>query len=179
MTQFYLIRHGEAYYELATKRSLIGGAREFVPLTQRGEQQVEELAQVLKKEQPQLILVSPMTRALQTAALLNRVINVPLKVAFDLHEWWPDLTFRYASSEESLDAFFEMMAAGGEWPQGETRNWEPMSSVRRRVKGVLAQYTHLERVFVVCHGVVIRSLLGEAIDVAEYRLYHLENSQQG
>lgn len=34
-------------------------------------------------------------------------------------------------------AYEEMIRLGGEWPPGETRNWEPFSAVRKRVTAVL------------------------------------------
>jgi broad specificity phosphatase PhoE len=171
MTQFYLIRHGEADYSLADAYKLIGGAREWVPLTDRGVEQVGQLGQRLQTVPAQIILASPIPRALQTAALLSRSLDLTLQVEFDLHEWIPDRTFRYDSSEESLSNFYEMMALNGEWPEGEERVWEPMSVVRQRVHGVLRRYVHLESVFVICHGAIIRCLTDETVDVAEYHLY--------
>ena len=171
VTEFYLIRHGEADYNLADDYNLIGGAREWIPLTAYGERQVMRLAYQLQDVSSQIILSSPITRALQTAAILSRAKNLPLRIEFDLHEWIPDLTFRWQSSEEVLSNFFEMMAAGGTWPEGETRVWEELTAVHDRVQAVLRRYTQYETVFVVCHGAVIRSLTGKAIDVADYRLY--------
>jgi len=173
MTQFYLIRHGEADYPLADIYHLIGGAREWVPLTALGEAQVAQMAQQLRDAAPQLIVTSPITRALQTAAILSRALNLPLDVEFDLHEWIPDLAFRWASGEEAMANFYEMMALGGEWPEGETRVWEELTTVHDRAQAALHRYTCYQKVFVVCHGAVIRSLTGEAIDVADYRLYEL------
>lgn len=37
-----------------------------------------------------MILSSPYTRALQTAAILSRELNIDLQVEFDLREWQPD-----------------------------------------------------------------------------------------
>ena len=173
MTQFYLIRHGEADYPLADIYHLIGGAREWVPLTARGETQVAQLAQHLRHIAPQLIVSSPITRALQTAAILSRALNLPLRVEFDLHEWIPDLDYRWTSGEEAMANFYEMMAFGGEWPEGETRIWEELTAVHDRVQTALRRYTYYQKLFVVCHGAVIRSLTGEAIELADYRLYEL------
>ena len=56
----------------------------------------------------------------------------------------------------------------GEWPEGETRVWEPLSSVRQRATNVLERYTSHDRVAVTCHQVVIKALTGETLDLAEY-----------
>lgn len=60
-----------------------------------------------------------------------------------------------------------MMAPGGEWPDGEQRAWEPLSAVRRRVFGALDNYRHLERIGVVRHGLIVVTLTGSPIEVAE------------
>lgn len=171
MARFYLVRHGETNYELADKRQLIGGAREFVPLTALGRDQIERLALELRDVDAQLIIASPVTRALQSAAILSRLLDLPISVEFDLHEWVPDLTYRYASEEEIFAAYDDMKSHGGEWPAGKERNWEPMSSVRRRASHTLERYAHLERIVVVCHAVVIDSLIRQTLDVGTYRIY--------
>ncbi len=174
MTQFYLIRHGETHYQLADRYNLIGGARELVPLTKHGEKEVAELAVELKDVQPDLIVVSPLTRAMQTAVILNRTFNVPVQVEYDLHEWWCDTTFQYASSRETIDAFLEMMQLKGEWPAGQPQKWEQLSSVRERVNASLRHYTQYNTVFVVCHSGVIYSLLNKLVKTATHHLYHSE-----
>jgi broad specificity phosphatase PhoE len=173
MTTFYLLRHGAPQYDMAEARRLIGGYRDLVPLTTQGVEQVEALTAGLRPLKAQLIVSSPMCRSLQTAAILSRRLDLPLEVAFDLHEWLPDLTGRYDKSQVMLAAYEELMRLGGEWPEGETRNWEPFSAVRRRVTAVLEQYAHLERVIVACHAAVIQALTGEVLEVATFRMYKL------
>jgi broad specificity phosphatase PhoE len=114
-----------------------------------------------------------MTRSLQTAAILSRRLDLPLEVSFDLHEWLPDMTFNYDTAAVIVLAYEEMIRLGGEWPPGETRNWEPFSAVRKRVTAVLQQYTHLETVLVACHAAVIQALTGEVIEMAAYTKYQL------
>lgn len=74
-----------------------------------------------------------MIRAMHTAAILSRELNLPFTVEFDLHEWLTDLTFRYNSSVHALAVFDELLALGGEWPENEIQNWAPMSALRKRV----------------------------------------------
>ena len=137
MTTFYLIRHGEPLSSLADERRLRGGMRDFVPLTDLGCDQIERLAKELRSLKRELIVSSPMTRALQSAAILSRLLDLPLRVEFDLHEWLLDLTFSYDQSAKVFEALDEIRNLGGEWPQGETRNWEPKSSVCQRVNKAL------------------------------------------
>lgn len=87
MTTFYLIRHGETMWSLADERRHKVGLRDFVPLTENGCSQIEHLVGSLKSFDGELIVSSPMTRALQSAAILCRHLNLPINVEYDLHEW--------------------------------------------------------------------------------------------
>lgn len=134
-----------------------------MPLSQKGITEIEQTAQRLRNTAATLVLASPMTRALQTAHILSRTLDLPLAVEFDLHEWLPDLTQSFDSLAEVVAASRDMEAHAGEWPEGETRTWEPLSSVRRRAEGVLRRYAHMEHVIVACHGTLISALTGEAL----------------
>jgi uncharacterized phosphatase len=121
----------------------------------------------------EIIPSSPTTRALQSAALLSRALDVPISVEFDLHEWIPDLTWRYDQEAVADAAYREMMDLSGEWPAGETRNWEPLSKVRERVTAVLGRYTHLRRLIVVMGNVAIYSLTGQDLRTGTFTEYTL------
>src|SRR4051794_3116079 len=86
MGTVYLVRHGETDWALVNGRRLIGAANDLAPLTSEGTSQILAAAERLRDERVGLLLASPMTRALQSAALLSRVLDVPLQVEFDLHE---------------------------------------------------------------------------------------------
>ncbi len=160
MTTFSLIRHGEADWQLGRDRKLKGWGFDLIPLTQNGVQQVEQAATPLKQVPAPLILASPMTRALQSAAILTRLLAVPLVVEFDLHEWVPDLTLTWETQAQVQAAWEDLTQHNGEWPAGQPRAWEPISTVRRRMLGVLERYLQHDRVIVVSHSVSIFSLTG-------------------
>ncbi len=174
MTVFYLLRHGHANYELAKEKRLGEMTRHIVPLTPQGLDKVEQIAEELSSFHAETIVSSPITRALQSAAILSRRLDLPLEVEFDLHEWIPDLTF--TNDQESLirNAYREMISFNGEWPPELPRNWEPLSSVRQRVKNVLCRYCSFGRVIVVCHGVIITSLTGKEVKTGNYQTYTLD-----
>lgn len=167
MAVFTLIRHGETDYQIAEDRRLRGAVRDWVPLTERGTTQVELAAEGLRGRSVDLILSSPMTRAVQTAAILSRRLDVDLRIEFDLHEWLPDLAFQYEDSVEAIERGREAAALGGEWPAGESRPWEPYSSLTRRVEAVLRRYAGVGHVLVACHGTVIATLTGKRVGTAE------------
>ncbi|TAK25047.1 MAG: histidine phosphatase family protein [Chloroflexota bacterium] len=158
----YLVRHGETSYELAEERRLRGGMRDWMPLTPRGVEQAQEVAERLRSFDLTLILSSPMTRALQTAAVISRIVAVPIVVEFDLHEWLPDTTGTYDSTATMIAAAEERDRLGGEWPPGGDRAWEPESIVRQRTVRILSRYTTHRGLAVVCHGTIIRILTGRS-----------------
>jgi broad specificity phosphatase PhoE len=168
MTTFHLIRHGEPDWRLAAggnlKGAAVGWAAHIVPLTETGIRQIEKASDSLEAADYQLVISSPMTRALQSAANISRRLGIPLCVEFDLHEWicgWRD------SLGQVNETVVEMLDSDGEWPPGETRDWEPLSSVRDRVGRVLDRHRSFHRVIVVCHETVIYLLTGQWMGHAE------------
>jgi broad specificity phosphatase PhoE len=176
-TVFYLMRHAETDWTLVNERHLVGAANDLAPLTELGVTQVEAAVQQIRPLGIRLILTSPMTRALQTAALLSRALHLPLGVEFDLHEWVPDRTYRWSTPEEILALIEDMRRHGGEWPVGEARPlWEPMSAVRQRSLAVLTRYSDATYpIAVVTHGGVVESLTGLTVDLTEIIPYELQS----
>ncbi len=174
MTVFYFIRHGEADWSLADEEGFSGAQRDFVPLTLRGVEQAETAACDPRLHSAQLILSSPYTRALQTAAVINGKLGLPILVEYDLREWIPDVTFGVTSSKQVRDLSVDYDKCGGKHPDGAPRLWETKADLKKRVDGVLYNYLDYECVIVVCHGMVIRSQV--AVDeispgeIVEYRL---------
>ncbi|MGI9147265.1 MAG: histidine phosphatase family protein [Chloroflexota bacterium] len=168
---FHLMRHADTDWTLVNERRLVGAANDLAPLTDLGIRQVEAAVAQVRPLGIGLILTSPMTRALQTAALLSRALDVE----FDLHEWVPDLTFSWTTPEEVLALIEHMRRHGGEWPCGESRPaWEPMSAVRQRGLGVLSRHaTATYPIGVVTHGGVIESLTGRTVGLTDILSYDL------
>ncbi len=130
MATLYLVRHGEADYHPVRAREWPGSIGDLAPLTARGSEQALAAARQLAPVRASAIVSSPMTRALQTAALAASVLALPVAVDFDLHEWIPDSGFSWRTHAEVRAALDDFERCGGEWPAGEHRAWEPLSSVR-------------------------------------------------
>jgi len=156
MTIYYFIRHGEPEWELNEERKLRGARRDFVPLTEKGVLQSEITAKDKCLKKGEIIISSPYTRALHTAAIIARELHLPLYVEYDLHEWIPDLTFQY-DMEQLRQLHREYDECHGIYPEGKTCLWESKQSMRARVSSVLQKYLFYSCVIVVCHGMVIRS----------------------
>lgn len=174
MTTFYLIRHAEPNWAFKIERNLQGAFRDYVPLTDNGVQQAE---QILHRNryllECEMILSSPFTRSLQTAAIINRTLGLPLHVEFDLHEWIPD-NFQADTLSEIRALHHDFHIHDGCVPAGETKLWETKESVLKRTTNVLTKYLDQKKVMVVCHGMVIQTLMasGTGLDVVELASVH-------
>jgi broad specificity phosphatase PhoE len=157
-----LMRHGEPDWPLVNDRGWVGLANDFTPLTRRGIRQAETTADALEAERVSLVLSSPMTRALQTAAIVAFRLAVPLQVELDLREWLPDETYSWSTPQEVFAAYDDMLAHRGVRPEGHPLRWEPLAQVRDRATHVLEPYADAgETVVAVCHEVLIQSVTGE------------------
>ena len=173
MTQFLLIRHGETAWDLPIAKGAKGWGGEIAPLTLTGIEQIKNIIPNVRAWGPELIVTSPTSRTLHTCALLASQLSLPFEVEFDLYEWAPNLNLMWETIEEVQAALDEMEYLGGEWPEGEIRVWEPLSSVRQRASNVLQRYTNYTRVAVTCHQVVIKALTGETLELAEHIEFEL------
>jgi len=165
MEPVYLLRHGEADYGLIRDRNWPGATADLAPLTALGIRQAAQAARQLAALGATQIVSSPMTRALQTAAIVASSLGIPVAVEFDLREWLPDDTFSWRSHADVVAAVDDLDRCGGEWPAGQRRRWEPLSLVRERAMAALArsaaQLDDGAVLVAVCHEMVIRAVTGE------------------
>jgi broad specificity phosphatase PhoE len=157
---FLLMTHGSVDYDAYSGR-FRGHGIDLIPLSAEGVTNADAVGPRLMDAGVQLIITSPMARALQTAMIVSWHVQCPVEVELDLHEWVPDLSQRWSSGETPRLAYEELARLGGEWPAGERRAWEPHSSVRGRVNAVLDRYRDRGVVAVVCHAGVIEAMTGE------------------
>ena len=158
MAIFYLIRHGETDYEPVESRGFIGHGRDLAPLTALGVRQLERTARDPRLQGCGRLLCSPYTRAMQSAAIVSRRLDIPLTVEVELHEWLHDTAFQAQTMDRITPLCEDFLACRGAWPHGEKRPWEQIADLQRRLAGVMARYQGEERVIVVCHAMLIHSL---------------------
>ncbi|MBN2050257.1 MAG: histidine phosphatase family protein [Spirochaetales bacterium] len=171
MTRFYLIRHGEPDWNLTLEKNLHPCRHDFVPLTARGITQAEEICSRYTFPEADIIVASPYTRALQTAAILAKKLSLPLSVEYDLHERLPDTTFAVNTREELFRLCGQWEASAG--TRDETSGpWESLDLIRKRILIVFRRYLSHRGVIVVFHELAMRSLLGidERISYCEVRM---------
>lgn len=155
MTKLILIRHGEPDYSYVTERGFKGHGRDLAPLTQRGVEQARAASKDSRLDGAQLIVSSPYTRALQTAAIISKGRGLDISIEIDIHEWIPDLTFSYSSTEEAAAACKECCLNKGDYEEGDNRKWEKLSSVANRAFKAMEKYLNYDKIIVVCHGIVM------------------------
>lgn len=163
----YLVRHGDTDWPSVDDGPLRGHGKDFAPLTTVGVREAESAAASLVSVGADKLLSSPMTRALQTAAIVGVRTSLIPCVELDLREWSPSRLQQWTTVDEVIGLAKEMWSHGGEWPAGETREWEPISSVRRRVLDVLVRHRSDKPLIAVTHGAVIESILGRIVTTGE------------
>ncbi len=201
--RLFFIRHGETDWQTLEAKGVRGWARSFAPLTPKGRLQIDVIASDYRLHEAEGILSSSYARALESAARLSRVLDKPLHVEYDLHEWLPqkdplgemdDDIIRHANQQLSYYTGFVPFAdrrvrldqkrapkvdrrvpvAERRPPPPEVRSWESVEEVRGRVLGVLRRYSHLKTLIVVSHAVVITSMLGVQRPVEHAEIVPLE-----
>lgn len=158
MTNFLFVRHGEANYKPIDERGFIGHGRDLSPLTNLGIKQLKEAAKEPLLKGSDLIIASPYTRALQSAAILSKELNLDIRVEVDLHEWIPDIVnFSHATTKDCITLAKDFNAHGGVHPLDDIKVWETTAQMEKRMDAVLEKYMDYRQVIVVCHGMVIRT----------------------
>lgn len=157
--QLFLIRHGQPDYAAVTTRHFIGHGRDLAQLSQLGQQQAEIVAQDSRLQDAEIILSSPYTRALQTAAIISRHTGIPIAVETDLMEWMPDLTFTYTGPAHFGEIDQELRNHQGVWNPSCKFRWESLPDLGERAFGAVKRYLDRKKVIAVTHGMVIRQFV--------------------
>lgn len=156
--KIFFIRHGEPNYEKVADLSLVSylGELSFEGITQ---------AEGLLERCPELstagvILSSPFTRSLQTAAILSRRTGIRLIVEPALHEWLADKSHLMTLNEDyGKAAYHEFLEKNGIRDDKCRFNWESAESVANRAFTLFKHYHDLkyDKIVVVAHAMLIRT----------------------
>jgi broad specificity phosphatase PhoE len=171
---FYLIRHGRTDYSERNTKIFQGFGVNFAPLSEEGINQIKKAAKDIRLQNANIILSSPYTRALQTAAVLSKELNVDIIIETDLHEWMANKNYVYESNEQAELNYKEFVDLSGIYPSDSEKDWEDNNRLRNRFIAVLRKYEKYGKVIVACHGMLIHSLgfdnLSENGEIVEYNL---------
>ena len=157
------MRHSEPQYPDFEKVGLIGFGRDLAALTPRGIALAREAAKSPMLDGAELIVSSPLTRALQTAGIIASYTGLLIEVEFGLIERRADLSqkLNYAELGPLYD---EYEASRGIWPENERRNWESIEMQHERLKAALDKYLRHSKIIVVSHGELGRRLRPGRLD---------------
>ncbi len=159
MTDFLFIRHGEPDYTEIDKRKYKGFGNDLAPLTKNGIDQVKKLSLSDELKNCDIILTSPYTRTMQTAAILSKELNIEIIVELDLMEWIPDLSYTYDDYSNVVKWRNKYELNNGKHIDTDD-NWEEKRSIISRVNKVLEKYTNYAKVAIITHGMVINAITG-------------------
>lgn len=160
MTTFYMIRHGEPDYRYGDAHGFIGHGHDLAPLSQKGREEVLKTARDPRLKQAQIILSSPYTRALQTAAIIAKKTGLDILVESDLMEWQADLTYQIKNFHEVQKQYADYLNYEGIYPKGERKTWESREQVEKRMRLVIDQYKDTyDTIIVVSHQTAMQALL--------------------
>lgn len=149
---FYFVRHGES--EANAARRFAG--RTDSPLTERGRQQAQAVAEALAHVHFDRIVSSPLSRCRDTALVIARRHQLPVDLEPDLAE---------IDVGEKTGTTFDEVAGLPEWRDDGFIAWpggESLDQVLSRAHGVItriAAESAGQRVLVVGHGGVTRILM--------------------
>lgn len=172
-----LVRHGAADYGLLGRfgSTYRGARRDLAPLTPEGAAQIERLIPVLREHGSHLVVSSPYTRTLHSAAILAAGLKCRLEIHLALHDWLPVRDGSEPVHEEIVAekiAEYEEWKATGRLP--DARTWETDDDMRKRVHSVLDHFGGEQIVIMVTHEAVIKAVCGAGeVPVASWREWHL------
>jgi broad specificity phosphatase PhoE len=171
VTTILLARHAESDWNVENRFQ--GHADR--PLTERGREQAERLADELSESRLEAVYTSPLRRAHETAAIVAAPHGLEPVIVAELQEidvgGWSGLS-RAEVESRFPDAFRRWLGGGEGWEDGESYT-EMAARVLAAVRRIAAEHAG-GRVLVVSHGGPIRAVQAAAADtdVHTYRRLH-------
>lgn len=167
MTKFILIRHGKPTYDDCLNLGFKGNGLALAKLTEEGIEEIKKTAQNKELENSDILVSSPYTRAMQSASIIARKLNLDITVETLLHEWIPDTSNSYDTEEEFLNL---IRLAKQEWEIKKQNpsyicsdKTESIDHVQDRALNALSKYLDYNKVIIVAHGLLISTLFSKKI----------------
>lgn len=162
---YYIMRHGQAGSNVSKTWDFLGDENNVV--TEIGEKQICESAEMLKDKSIDIIIASPLLRTKRTAELAAECIGFKGEIVFDdrLKEFNPGKSWQGKLIHDYLDQFTHYPERYlKENPDGET-----YSDIRRRVMEALYEYESKyqgKNILIVSHGSPILNMIVGATGIA-------------
>lgn len=130
------------------------------PLSSKGREQIIKTAKDKRLQGADIILSSPYTRTLQTAAILSKELQIDIIVETDLHEWVANKNYIYEEDEIAVKNYNEYIQNKGIYPNGVDKDWESNEIMKIRFFQVLEKYKQYDKVIVASHGTLMSAVTG-------------------
>jgi len=172
MLKIIFMRHSETDYSFVEAKGYIGHGCNLGQLTDNGILIAEKASLDSRLDGSELIVSSPYTRALQTAAIISKNRQLNIKIELDLHEWIRDLTFGCSNklAGKAIDMF---MINKGICPDDSEIRYESIDDLFSRAKNSLLKYMDYEKIIVVTHGVLMHRFVS-AESIPYCGIYEIE-----
>ena len=161
LSRLYLMRHGETAWSLSGQHT----GRTDIPMTNRGEQDAQKLAERLHAVKFSRVFTSPLQRALRTCQLAG--FDDVAEIEPDLTEWdYGDYEGQLSSDTRKERPEWNLFRDGG--PHGESP-----SQISERVDRLIARFRRLEgNIAIFSHGQVERVLAARWIGLPVGQAQH-------
>lgn len=147
---------------------------DLAPLSEKGVKQSQLAIKIVRGIAPDYIICSPATRALETAAHIIRELGTPFSVEFDIHEWVPDHCFGWNGIKDVQKLERDFNSKEGKHSAEKQECWESFEMMKARMNRTLKKYDNYSKVLVVCHSLIIQSVVGnnsiKNTEIIEYQL---------
>lgn len=154
---FYFVRHGKTDYSERNTKIYQGFGVNLSKLSEEGIRQIKKTAKDERLKDADIIICSPYTRAVQTASILSKELDIDIVIETDLYEWLANKNFIYEDDKTAEKAYEEYENNHGEYPDGKEMVWESALSIKERVLRVLNKYSSYKKVVIACHGMMIQA----------------------
>lgn len=162
MTTLYLVRHGH-YVDFDPTHDALD-TRESKPLDELGRAQVEQLAERLQEKTIKLVITSEFARARESGEIIAKHLGLPLETSEILNEIGffvrPQEIIKFERDEAKYEQAIKDVTAAGE------RAVKFLENISRDHQG--------EKVVVVCHGNIIRAIVGHALKASVESMIRLQ-----
>lgn len=174
--KIYMIRHGIPDYSYIDEHDFIGHGNDLAPLDLNYIKEVQDMAKDKRLKNAKLIVSSPYTRALQTAAIISKENNLDIIVEPDLREWEPDLTYQYKGTN-AHNIYRDYYSCDGVKPSDRIVNWESKEELKQRIENVINKYKERNNCIIfVFHQTAMQSIIGNRkIRPAEIVEFEIDN----
>ena len=150
MATFYFVRHGEMDVKKINTKIYQGFGVNSLTLSPLGVEQIKTTAKDNRLKGADLIITSPFGRAMHTASILSKELDVDMVVETDLHEWLADKDYRWIEDNAAMKSFMEFAQKRGVRDETCKYNWETPESIVKRVSAVLEKYKKLNNQYCFC-----------------------------